>query len=146
MFIGEYSHNLDAKGRLILPAKFRASLGERCITTRGLDHCLFVFPLEEWKVLEQKLRGLPLTKKEARAFSRFFFSGATECEIDGQGRILIPQSLREYALITREVAVIGVSTRIEIWAGERWDEYCSGAEETYEELAEKMGEGGVVVD
>jgi len=146
MFIGEYSHNLDAKGRLILPAKFRASLGERCITTRGLDHCLFVFPLEEWTVLEQKLRGLPLTKKEARAFSRFFFSGATECDIDGQGRILIPPSLRDYAEINREAAVIGVSTRIEIWAGERWDEYCTGAEETYEELAEKMGEGGAVVD
>jgi MraZ protein len=146
MFIGEYSHNLDAKGRLILPAKFRASLGERCITTRGLDHCLFVFPLEEWTVLEQKLRGLPLTKKEARAFSRFFFSGATECDIDGQGRILIPPSLRDYAAINREAAVIGVSTRIEIWAGERWDEYCTGAEETYEELAEKMGEGGAVVD
>jgi MraZ protein len=146
MFIGEYNHNLDAKGRLIMPAKFRACLGDRCITTRGLDHCLFVFPLEEWRILEEKLRNLPLTKKEARAFSRFFFSGTTECELDGQGRILISPSLREYAKVSREVAIIGVSSRIEIWSADRWDEYCTGAEETYEELAEKMGEGGALVD
>lgn len=146
MFIGEYRHNFDAKGRLILPAKFRACLGDRCIATRGLDHCLFVFSLEEWRTLEQKLRNLPLTKQEARAFSRFFFSGATECELDAQGRILIPPNLREYAAISREAAVIGVSSRIEIWAADRWDEYCSGAEETYEELAEKMGEGGALID
>lgn len=143
MFIGEYRHNLDAKGRLILPAKFRSCLGERCIATRGLDHCLFVFPLEEWQGMEEKLRNLPLTKKEARAFSRFFFSGATECELDGQGRVLLPPSLREYAHISKEVAIIGVSSRIEIWAADHWDEYCAGAEETYEELAEQMGEGGV---
>lgn len=143
MFIGEYRHNLDVKGRLILPAKFRSCLGERCIATRGLDHCLFVFPLEEWQGMEEKLRNLPLTKKEARAFSRFFFSGATECELDGQGRVLLPPSLREYAHISKEVAIIGVSSRIEIWAADHWDEYCAGAEETYEELAEQMGEGGV---
>ncbi|HAF17503.1 MAG: division/cell wall cluster transcriptional repressor MraZ [Thermacetogeniaceae bacterium] len=146
MFIGEYRHNIDAKGRLILPAKFRSCLGERCIATRGLDHCLFVFPLEEWQGMEEKMKNLPLTKKEARAFSRFFFSGATECELDGQGRILLPPSLREYAQISKEVAVIGVSSRIEIWAAERWDEYCAGAEETYEELAEKMDLGGVFID
>ncbi len=143
MFIGEHHHTLDGKGRLILPARFRANLGERCIATRGLDHCLFVFPMEEWRQLEQKLRGLPLTKTEARAFSRFFFSGATECELDAQGRILIPPSLREYAAVNREVVIIGVSSRIEIWAKERWLEYCSHAEESYEKLAEKMGEGGV---
>lgn len=141
MFIGEYHHTLDGKGRLILPARFRASLGERCIITRGLDHCLFVFPMEEWRRLEQKLSGLPMTKPEARAFARFFFSGATECELDGQGRILLPVSLREYAAMNREVVVIGVSGRIEIWAKERWMEYCARAEESYEELAEKMGEG-----
>lgn len=143
MFIGEYYHNVDTKGRLILPAKFRSYLGERCIATRGLDHCLFLFPIEEWKVLEQQLKSLPLSKSEARAFSRFFFSGATECDLDGQGRILLSSSLREYASISREVAIIGVSSRIEIWAADRWAVYCSGAEETYEELAEKMGEGGV---
>lgn len=142
MFIGEYYHNLDAKGRLILPAKFRSSLGDRCITTRGLDHCLFVFPLDEWNIMEQKLSNLPFTKKEARSFSRFFFSRATECEMDSQGRILIPTPLRNYAEIDREVTIIGVSSRIEIWAADRWNEYCTGAEETYEELAEKMTEGG----
>ena len=146
MFIGEYRHNIDAKGRLILPAKFRSCLGERWIATRGLDHCLFVFPLEEWQGMEEKMRNLPLTKKDARAFSRFFFSGATECELDGQGRILLPPSLREYVQISKEVAVIGVSSRIEIWVAERWDEYCAGAEETYEELAEQMDRGGVFID
>lgn len=143
MFIGEHHHTLDGKGRLILPARFRANLGERCIATRGLDHCLFAFPMEEWRQMEQKLRNLPLTNPEARAFSRFFFSGATECELDAQGRILIPPSLREYAGMNREVVIIGVSSRIEIWAKERWLEYCSRAEESYEKLAEKMGEGGV---
>ncbi|NPV29690.1 MAG: division/cell wall cluster transcriptional repressor MraZ [Firmicutes bacterium] len=144
MFIGEYHHILDGKGRLILPAKFRIRLGDRCIATRGLDHCLFIFPLEEWRSLEQRLRNLPLTKPEARAFSRFFFSGATECELDGQGRILVPPSLRTYAGISKEVVIIGVSTRIEIWAKESWLEYCTKAEEAYEELAEKMGEGGMI--
>lgn len=143
MFIGEYHHTLDNKGRLILPAKFRASLGERCIATRGLDHCLFVFPMEEWRQIEQRFRSLPLTSSEARAFVRFFFSGATECELDAQGRILLPPSLREYAGVNREVVIIGVSSRIEIWAKERWLEYYSRAEESYEKLAEKMGEGGV---
>lgn len=142
MFIGEHHHTLDTKGRLILPAKFRAHLGERCIATRGLDHCLFVFPMDEWRILEGKLRDLPLTKPEARAFSRFFFSGASECELDAQGRILIPPSLRTYAEVNRDVVIIGVSGRIEIWAKERWVTYCSQAEESYEELAEKMGEGG----
>ncbi len=144
VFIGEYHHTLDGKGRLILPAKFRTHLGDCCIATRGLDHCLFVFPIEEWRSLEQRLRNLPLTKPEARAFSRFFFSGATECELDGQGRILISPSLREYAAINREIVIIGVSARIEIWAKERWLDYCAKAEETYEELAEKMGEGGII--
>lgn len=145
MFIGEYQHNLDGKGRLILPAKFRSYLGERCIVTRGLDHCLFAFPLEEWDLLEQKLRNLPLTKPEARAFSRFFFSGATECELDGQGRILLPQILRSYASLEREVVVIGVASRIEIWAKECWSKYSLEAEKTYDGLAEKMGADGFFV-
>ncbi len=140
MFIGEYHHTLDPKGRLILPARFRAHLGERCITTRGLDRCLFVFPLEEWRGLEEKLRGLPLTRPEARAFARFFFSGAVECELDSQGRILIPPALREYAGIDREVVVIGVATRMEIWSKEAWLGYAARAQEAYEELAAKMGE------
>ncbi|HAA90423.1 MAG: Protein MraZ [Thermoanaerobacterales bacterium 50_218] len=143
MFIGEYHHNLDGKGRLILPAKFRNHLGDRCIVTRGLDHCLFIFPLPEWQALENKLRNLPLTKPEARAFSRFFFSGATECELDAQGRILLPHSLRDYASINREVVIIGVATRIEIWAKDKWLEYSAQAEKAYEKLAEKMGDDGI---
>ncbi|MDR9757371.1 MAG: division/cell wall cluster transcriptional repressor MraZ [Thermoanaerobacterales bacterium] len=138
MFIGEYRHNLDAKGRLILPAKFRSCLGERCIATRVWITVFLFFPWKSGRGWKKKLRNLPLTKKEARAFSRFFFSGATECELDGQGRILLPPSLREYAQISKEVAIIGVSSRIEIWAADHWDEYCAGAEETYEELAEQM--------
>lgn len=145
MFIGEYHHTLDTKGRLIIPVKFRSSLGDICIATRGLDHCLFLFPFSEWCSLEQKLGNLPLTKAEARAFSRFFFSGATECEFDAQGRILIPPSLRDYASISREVVIIGVSSRIEIWAKELWLEYFEKAEKTYEEIAEKMGEGGIFI-
>lgn len=141
MFIGTHLHSFDAKGRLILPVKFRAQLGERCIATRGLDRSLFVFPLEEWSNLEQRLRKLPLTRPEARAFTRFFFSGATECDLDPQGRILIPPSLREYAGIKREVAVIGVSTRIEIWPRDRWTEYSAPVEEAYDDLASRLGEG-----
>lgn len=127
---------------MIMPVKFRANLGDRCIATRGLDHCLFVYPLDEWRSLEVKLSTLPLTRPEARAFSRFIFSGATECELDNQGRILLPQSLREYASIERDVVVIGVSARMEIWNQESWQAYSAKADQTYEELAEKMGEGG----
>jgi MraZ protein len=141
MFIGEYQHSFDAKGRLIMPVKFRAQLGERCIATRGMDRSLFVYPFEEWNALEQKLRQLPLTKTEARAFARFFFSGAAECELDPQGRILIPPGLREYAGITREVAVIGVSSRIEIWDRERWLQYYAPVEESFDDLVSKLGEG-----
>ncbi|MGD0152660.1 MAG: division/cell wall cluster transcriptional repressor MraZ [Thermacetogeniaceae bacterium] len=141
MFIGEHQHSFDAKGRLIMPVKFRAQLGERCIATRGMDRSLFVFPLDEWNMLEQKLRKLPLTSPEARAFTRFIFSGATECELDPQGRILIPPSLREHAAINREVVIIGVSSRIEVWAKERWLEYSAPVSEHFDDLASKLGEG-----
>ena len=141
MFIGEYQHSFDAKGRLIMPVKFRAQLGERCIATRGMDRSLFVYPLEVWDALEQKLRKLPLTNTEARAISRFFFSGAAECEPDPQGRILIPPGLREYAGITRDAAVIGVSSRVEIWDRERWMKYNGPLEESFDDLVSKLGEG-----
>ncbi len=141
MFIGEHQHSFDAKGRLIMPVRFRAQLGERCIATRGMDRSLFVFPFDEWNMLEQKLRKLPLTSPEARAFTRFFFSGATECELDPQGRILIPPSLREHAAINREVVIIGVASRIEIWAKERWLEYSAPVSENFDGLASKLGEG-----
>lgn len=138
MFMGEYQHTIDGKGRLIMPAKFREGLGEQFVVTKGLDGCLFVYPMEEWKVLEAKLRSLPFTKADARAFARFFFSGAIECELDKQGRILLPANLREHAKLQKDVFIIGVSSRLEIWSKEVWEEYSSTTESSYEELAEKM--------
>ncbi|MDD2422429.1 MAG: division/cell wall cluster transcriptional repressor MraZ [Heliobacteriaceae bacterium] len=138
MFMGEYQHTVDAKGRLFIPARFREALGERFVATKGLDGCLFVYPLEEWKRLEAKLKGLPFTRADARAFQRFFFSGAAECEVDRQGRILIPVHLREYAALTKEAVVIGVSTRVEIWSHERWQGYNAETATSYEEVAEHL--------
>ncbi|WP_027717324.1 division/cell wall cluster transcriptional repressor MraZ [Desulfovirgula thermocuniculi] len=140
MFLGEYRHAIDPKGRLIIPARFREGLGERFVLTKGLDGCLFAYPPQEWAALEEKMRSLPLTRSDARAFVRFFFSGACECEFDRQGRILIPANLREYAGITRDVVVIGVSSRVEIWAAERWEEYSSRAAAQLDEIAEKIVE------
>lgn len=136
--MGEYAHTIDAKGRLIIPARFREGLGDRFVVTKGLDNCLFVYPQHEWAALEQKLKSLPFTRADARAFVRFFFSGASECELDKQGRILIPANLREYARLSKEVMVLGVSSRVEIWSRERWDEYNATAEENFEEIAEKI--------
>jgi MraZ protein len=138
MFMGEYQHAVDSKGRLIMPAKFREALGDKFIVTRGMDNCLFVYPLEEWNLLEQKLRSLPFTRSDARAFMRFFFSGAAECELDRQGRILIPNNLREHARLTRDVVVIGVSGRVEIWSQEVWNQYSEQTGLSFEDIAEKM--------
>ncbi len=121
MFMGEYNHTIDAKGRLIIPTKFRELLGEEFVLTRGLDGCLSVYSMEEWTVFEQKLQSLPLTNQNARKFSRFFVAGATVCELDKQGRILVPQSLREFAGLTKDVVVTGVLNRIEIWSKEKWN-------------------------
>lgn len=136
--MGEFQHNIDAKGRMIVPAKFRQELGERFIVTRGLDQCLFVYPMDEWEILEEKLKKLPLTKKDARAFTRFFFSGATECEVDKQGRINIPANLRAYAGLDKECVVIGVSNRIELWAKENWEAYVVESEASFAEIAENL--------
>jgi MraZ protein len=143
MFMGEYLHSLDSKGRLIVPSKFREELGDKFIMTRGLDGCLFVYPMSEWNILESKLKTLPLTKADARAFVRFFFSGATECEADKQGRIIIPVNLRTYAKIEKEAVVIGVSNRVEIWSSELWDSFMESAESSYEEIAEKIVDLGI---
>src|SRR5690554_2404653 len=129
MFMGEYQHNMDVKGRVIIPAKFRAELGEKFVATRGLDNCLFVYPMHEWSVLENKLTTLPITSKNARTFVRFFFSGATECELDKQGRISIPGNLRTYANMEKELVIIGLANRIELWAKEKWDSYLDAAED-----------------
>jgi MraZ protein len=138
MFMGEYHHNVDTKGRLIVPAKFRDDLGEMFVLTRGLDQCLFGYPLNEWKIIEDKLKGLPMTKKDARAFTRFFFSGATECEIDKQGRINISSPLLNYAKIEKECVILGVSNRIEIWSQDIWNDYFSESADSFAEIAENM--------
>ncbi len=138
MFTGEYHHTLDGKGRVIVPSRLREGLGDSFVITRGLDHCLFAYPNSEWVRLEQKLKQLPFTKRDSRAFMRLFFSGAMEVEADKQGRILIPQNLREYAGIEKEVMFIGVSNRVEIWSETAWKEYFDEADENYEELAEKL--------
>ena len=143
MFMGEYQHGLDTKGRLIIPAKFREELGEGALITRGLDNCLFLFPREEWAILETKLKALPLTKSDARQFVRFLFSGATECEMDKQGRIILPSNLREFALIEKDAVVIGVSSRIEIWSRERWQSYVQQAEQSFEDIAENIVDLGI---
>jgi MraZ protein len=138
MFMGEFQHTVDAKGRLIIPAKLREGLGERFVATKGLENCLFLFPEREWEAFGEKLRTLPLASGAARAFTRLFFSGASECEVDPQGRILLPSNLREYAGIEKEVVIVGVSNRVEIWAKDRWEEYCKKAEESFAETAEKL--------
>ncbi|MGM8211844.1 division/cell wall cluster transcriptional repressor MraZ [Virgibacillus sp. W0430] len=138
MFMGEFQHNIDTKGRMIVPAKFRAGLGEEFVVTRGLDKCLFIYPMDEWKDLEEKLKKLPLTKKDARAFTRFFFSGAMECEVDKQGRINIPQPLRNYALLEKECVVIGVSNRVEVWSSTIWEDYFNESEGSFGEIAENL--------
>lgn len=140
MFMGEYQHTIDDKGRLIIPAKFREGLGEKFVMTKGLDNCLFLYPMDEWERLEQKLRALPFTKADVRAFVRFFFSGATECELDKQGRVLVPQVLREHAQLEKEVVVIGVSTRVEVWSKQVWEKYCQDAQGDYEAIAEKLAD------
>ena len=138
MLIGEYEHSLDAKGRLIMPAKLRTDMGEKFITTKGLDGCLFVFSQNEWSNFESKLKELPLTNKNARDFVRFFLSGATECEIDKQGRFLLVNTLREYAEITKEVIIIGVGTRLEIWNKDKWKKYNSNENISADTIAENM--------
>jgi MraZ protein len=142
MFIGEYQHAIDTKNRMIIPSKFRDELGSSFILTKGLDGCLYAFTISEWKVLEEKLKSLPLTSKDARAFVRFFFSGANEIDIDKQGRALIPQTLLEYAQIKKDIVSIGVSTRIEVWSKEKWEEY-NNSDIDFDDIAEKMSLLGI---
>lgn len=139
MLIGQYQHNIDAKGRVIVPAKFREDLGERFYVTKGLDNCLFVLSLEEWVRLEEQLQAMPMSK--ARKLQLFFFSGAAEAETDKQGRILIPQHLRDYAGLEKDIVFVGTSNRAEIWDSERWERFNS--ELTEESIAEAMDELGL---
>lgn len=138
MLIGEFEHSLDAKGRLIMPAKLREDIGEKFIITKGLDGCLFGFSQNEWTNFEEKLKTLPLTNKNARDFVRFFLSGAIECEIDKQGRFLITSNLREYGNLEKDAVIIGVGTRIEIWNRDKWKQYNSDENISADEIAENM--------
>lgn len=142
MFYGEYKHNIDIKGRLVLPSKFRETCKdnelETFFLTRGLDNCIFMFTEEEWQVQEQKFKGMSFTKKESRIFNRLFFSGATDIHPDKQGRFIIPQYLKDYAHINRETMIIGVSNRIEIWDSNVWNDFYSNSNESFEEIAENL--------
>ena len=137
--MGEYRHSIDDKGRLTLPARIREELGPCFVVTKGLENCLFVYPQAEWAVLEAKLRALPVTQKDARAFARLFFSGAAECRPDAQGRVLLPAPLRAYAGLEHEGVIIGVSSRVEVWQPEAWERFEHEADATFAEIAERMG-------
>lgn len=139
MFVGEYSHSLDTKGRLIIPAKFRESLGDVFMVTKGLDGCLSVYDMQGWKELEEKLQALPLTNANARKFTRFMLGGAIECEVDKQGRILLPVNLREFAHLSKDVALVGVGGRIEIWDKDTWVEKCACDDEEIAANMEGLG-------
>ena len=138
MLMGEYHHNIDEKGRLIIPSKFRNDLGEKFIITRGLDKCLFVYSEEEWNKLISKLKTLPFTNKDARNFTRFFLSGATVNEFDRQGRINISSSLVSYANLTKECVIIGANDRLEIWSSESWEKFFTDNEVAVADIAENL--------
>jgi MraZ protein len=144
MFYGEYFHSIDRKGRLILPSKFRevakGNFVEKFFVTRGLDTCLFMFSEEEWRSQESKFKAMPFTKQESRVFNRIYFSGAIDVVPDRQGRILLPQFQKEYAQIKKDVVIVGVSNRIEIWAAEKWKEFYSTWKQSFEGIAEKLVE------
>ena len=143
MFMGEYNHTIDPKGRLIIPSKFRESLGDEFVVTKGLDGCLFVYDTKEWTVFEEKLKSLPITNKDARQFVRFFLAGAASVEVDKQGRNLIPAVLRDFAALEKDVALIGVGNRVEVWSKERWNE--AADYQDVEGIAEHMADLGLSI-
>lgn len=143
MFMGEYNHSIDTKGRLIIPSRFREELGDDFVVTKGLDGCLFVFPDNEWHAFEEKLKALPLTNKSARQFARFFVAGATPCELDKQGRILLPQTLREFAGLEKDVVLTGMLNRIEIWSKAKWME--NSSYDDMDDIAEQMTDLGLSI-
>ncbi len=143
MFIGEYTHNLDEKGRLSIPKKFRHALLKGAVVTRGLDDCLFLYTKEEWEKLAQRLASLPFSQANTRAFARLMLAGAMEVPIDKQGRVMLPEYLRMYAGLTKEVIVAGLYNRLEIWGQRTWREYTKRTEGARNEIAEQLGELGV---
>ena len=138
MFIGEYHHTIDEKGRIIIPAKFRGELGTNFIVTRGIENCLFVYSLDNWAKITDKLSSLPFTKKDARTFNRFFMSGATNVELDKQGRININAPLVDYAKLTKDCVVIGTGDRLEIWSQELWDSFFDSTKDSMSDIAENL--------
>lgn len=144
MLIGEYKHTLDSKKRLSLPSKWREELGKKLVVTKGLDNCLFVYPLREWEKITEKIGQLPLGQADTRSFNRFFLSGATEVEVDSVGRILVPEFLKDFGGLRNNLVLTGIHSRIEIWDEEKWIEYKRTIESQADALAEKLGQIGVL--
>ena len=143
LLIGEYEHTIDEKGRIKMPSKLKEDICEKFVITQGLDGCLFAYSQKEWKNFEDKLRTFPLTNKDARALKRFFLARATECEVDKQGRFLISGNLREFANLKKEVVIIGVLDKIEIWSKDRWDKYSKEENLQADEIAQRMENLGI---
>lgn len=143
MFIGEYQHSIDPKKRMAVPSKFRGELGSKVVVTRGLDKCLFVYPIKEWEKLAEKLGSLPMGESGTRSFVRLMLAGAADVEIDKQGRILIPDYLKEYAALNKNVVVAGLFNRLEVWSDDKWNEYKNKAEENSDDIAEQLGKLGI---
>ena len=143
MFIGEYQHNIDEKGRLAVPVKFRRELSKGAVVTKGLDDCLFLYSLKEWKVIADKLSKLPISQANTRAFARLMLAGAMDVQIDRQGRIVLPDYLRKYAALNKKVIVSGLYSRLEIWDEKKWKKYKNTTEKSSGEIAEKLGEIGI---
>jgi len=143
MFIGEYSHTIDDKGRLAVPVKFRMRLAEGAVITRGLDNCLFLYPRDEWQKMADKLANLPISQANTRGFVRMMLAGAMDVKLDSQGRVLIPDYLRRFANLKKETVVAGLFNRLEIWDSVAWNKYRADVESRSQEIAEKMGELGI---
>ncbi|MCX6811770.1 MAG: division/cell wall cluster transcriptional repressor MraZ [Candidatus Berkelbacteria bacterium] len=143
MFLGEYKHKIDDKGRLAMPSRYREKLQEGVVITRGLDSCLFVYPKKDWRILAEKIARLPLTQSNARAFARLMLAGAIDIELDKQGRVILPSYLRQYAALKNKVVIAGVYNRLEVWSQGRWGRYKKNAEENSSEIAENLSELGI---
>ncbi len=143
MFMSQYNHTVDPKGRLIIPAKFRDILGEEFVVTKGMDGCLFAYANEDWRVFEEKLTSLPITNRDARKFARFFLAGAAQVEVDKQGRILLPAHLREFGELEKDVVLVGVGSRIEIWNRDKWES--EGTDDDMDSIGNSMESLGLTI-
>lgn len=144
MLIGEFTHTLDSKKRIALPAKFRKELGKKVVLTRGLDNCIFVYPITQWKEISEKLSHMSIGQSDSRGFNRFLLSGAIETDVDSAGRILIPDFLKSFAQLNQKVVLTGVATRVEIWNESHWRDYTKRIEKQADKLAEKLGDIGMI--